>query len=219
MAAAHGGAGSRAREEAARLRARAERYERGAEGEERTHAVLAELVADGYVLLDDLAIPGSKANIDHVLVGPAGVFVIDSKHYSGRLSINRGTLWHNQYPQDRELADVRREVDAVVAAMTAAGLATAWIPVHPYLCVHGTDVPGDPDRILGGILLSPAAHLAARIRAMPRVVPADEASRVVDALIARLGPNAATRGGATDARAASLPARLGGAARRLLGGG
>jgi len=30
-----------------------------------------------------LGIPGSKANIDHIAIGPRGVFVIDTKHYQG----------------------------------------------------------------------------------------------------------------------------------------
>lgn len=31
-------------------------------------------------------------NLDHVLIGPAGVFVIDSKHYLGRVSVARGIV-------------------------------------------------------------------------------------------------------------------------------
>jgi hypothetical protein len=39
----------------------------------------------GVRVLHDRRVPGSKANIDHLSVGPAGVFVIDAKQYSGAL--------------------------------------------------------------------------------------------------------------------------------------
>lgn len=53
----------------------------GAEGE----VVLGRrLDATGGVrVLHDRRIPGSKANIDHIAIGPRGVFVIDAKHYKG----------------------------------------------------------------------------------------------------------------------------------------
>ncbi|HET7487035.1 MAG TPA: nuclease-related domain-containing protein [Acidimicrobiales bacterium] len=75
---------SRAR--AANYRSRAERAESAAESWERgarAEVALAEVVAprsaDGYYQLDDRRFPGSEANVDHILVGPAGVFLIDSK--------------------------------------------------------------------------------------------------------------------------------------------
>lgn len=51
----------------------------GAEGEERVAEVLRDLA--GIVVLHDLRVPGKRSNIDHVVVGPAGVFVIDAKKW------------------------------------------------------------------------------------------------------------------------------------------
>jgi hypothetical protein len=58
-------------------------WRRGAAGERRTAHLLAALERDGWVVLHDLALPGSRANIDHLVIGPGGVFVIDSKQYRG----------------------------------------------------------------------------------------------------------------------------------------
>jgi hypothetical protein len=41
---------------------------------------------------------GSRANIDHLVIGPTGAFVVDAKNYRGRLSFSKGTLWHGRYP-------------------------------------------------------------------------------------------------------------------------
>jgi len=49
----------------------------GAAGEERVAEVLTDV--PGIEVLHDRRVPGSNANIDHIVVGSAGVFVIDAK--------------------------------------------------------------------------------------------------------------------------------------------
>jgi hypothetical protein len=60
-------------------------WRHGAEGERQTARLLAPLERHGYQVFHDLAVPGSPANVDHGVVGPTGVFVIDSKRYRGQL--------------------------------------------------------------------------------------------------------------------------------------
>jgi hypothetical protein len=66
----------------------------GAKGEAKTGRALARL-GDEFVVLHDRRIPGSRANIDHIAVGPAGIFTVDAKQYSGKLEVRaRGReLW------------------------------------------------------------------------------------------------------------------------------
>jgi hypothetical protein len=45
---------------------------RGAAGERRTARLLGPLERYGWVLLHDLAVPGSRANLDHLAIGPGG---------------------------------------------------------------------------------------------------------------------------------------------------
>lgn len=71
------------RQQAARLEARAARIEQGARGERRTAGVLNPRSGDGWYVLHDLAVPDSRANIDHVVVTPAGVFVVDVQALDG----------------------------------------------------------------------------------------------------------------------------------------
>jgi hypothetical protein len=72
-------------------------WRRGAAGERRTARLLNPLERHGWAILHDLALPGSRANIDHLAIGPGGVFVIDSKQYRGRLQLDPiGRLWHGR---------------------------------------------------------------------------------------------------------------------------
>ena len=74
-------------------------WRRGAAGERRTARLLGPLARHGWAVLHDLAIPGSQANLDHLVIGPGGVFVIDSKQYRGRLRLDSsGRLWHGRHP-------------------------------------------------------------------------------------------------------------------------
>ncbi len=73
----------------------------GAVGEEKLGAALAE-VPDLW-LLNDRRAKGSKADIDHVLVAPSGVFVVDAKNYTGLVEV-RNIRW----PIQDRIASLRR---------------------------------------------------------------------------------------------------------------
>ena len=61
------------------------KWQRGLEGERRTGKLLRDLERDGWVIRHDLA--AEHGNVDHVAVGPAGVFLLDTKNWTGRLCI------------------------------------------------------------------------------------------------------------------------------------
>ena len=60
----------------------ARRLNRGERGERHVAEVLDELRSDGYKPIHDIV--GDGFNVDHVLVGPGGVFAIETKYRSGK---------------------------------------------------------------------------------------------------------------------------------------
>jgi Nuclease-related domain len=126
-------------------------WQRGAHGERRTARLLRRLTRDGYVVFHDLAVPGSDANVDHLVIGPSGVFVIDSKQWTGTIHQGPdGLVWHNHYPLDRTLATVRWEAETVGRLL---GTRTAAL-----VCVHGTHVQGG-GVAAQGVVIVPAHQL------------------------------------------------------------
>jgi Nuclease-related domain len=110
-------------------------WQRGAAGERRTARLLDRLTRDGYVVFHDLAVPGSPANVDHLVVGPSGVFVIDSKQWAGSVHEGAdGLVWHNHYRLDRTLETVRWEAETVGRLLGTR--------IAALLCVHGAHVHG-----------------------------------------------------------------------------
>jgi hypothetical protein len=110
-------------------------WQRGAHGERRTARLLDCLGRDGYVVFHDLAMPDSPANVDHLVIGPSGVFAIDSKQWTGGVHQGAdGLVWHNHYRLDRTLATVRWQAETLGRLL--------GILVAPLVCVHGAHVQG-----------------------------------------------------------------------------
>ena len=87
----------------------------GANGEQALGKLLDPLRAEGVAVLHDRRIPRSKANIDHLVVAPWGVFIVDAKNYKGRVERrDRGGYFSTDY----RLYVGGRDKTALVAGMT-----------------------------------------------------------------------------------------------------
>lgn len=152
---AGGGAAEQARmaaERAAKLRRQLEHAERaerawaaGAAGEARVGAILESLRAKGWMTLHDVHWPGRpKANLDHVLIGPGGVVVVDAKNWSGDVHLRNGILRQNGYSREREVAGVLEQGAAVAALLEPQHrrLVQAWLCLVGQPRVQGSTASG-----------------------------------------------------------------------------
>jgi hypothetical protein len=77
----------------------ARNWRRGARGERRTARQPARLARHGWVVFPDLAVPGSGANAEHLVIAPGGIFRIDSKELARPAGVcPDGTLRHGSSP-------------------------------------------------------------------------------------------------------------------------
>lgn len=131
-------AGESAAKVAKRLREKAERqlkaaecWEKGAEGERETAVALSALPPDVWTVLHDVRWPGrSRANIDHVVVGPGGVFIVDSKNWSGRIEVRDGELRQNGRRREAAVAGAAE----AALALTPVVARVSGLAVVPVLC-------------------------------------------------------------------------------------
>lgn len=127
----------------------------GAVGEERLGARLDSLVSESIAVLHDRRIPGSKANIDHIAITTAGIWVIDAKRYKGRpeLKIEGGIL----RPRAEKVLVGRRDctklVDGVLKQVDHVLAVVGDIPVNGALCFVEADWP-----LIGGAFTSRGVH-------------------------------------------------------------
>lgn len=131
-------------------------WAKGAIGEERLGARLDSLVSASFAVLHDRRIPGTKANIDHIAITPAGIWVIDAKRYKGRpeLKIEGGIL----RPRAEKVIVGRRDctklVDGVLKQVDLVREVVDDLPVTGALCFVEADWP-----LIGGAFATRGVHV------------------------------------------------------------
>ena len=125
------------------------RSRRGAPGrmtgaQRRTRRQLAKLGRAGYRAMHASAIPESQDQIDHLVVGPAGVFAIDSEAWDKRLIVRTKSgrqLWHGPFSKKDRLEHALWEAQR--AADLLSGEMDKPVPVRPAMAVYGPKIPWD----------------------------------------------------------------------------
>ncbi|MGH2863954.1 MAG: nuclease-related domain-containing protein, partial [Solirubrobacteraceae bacterium] len=64
-----------------------ERHDRGATGEEQVGGLLDELRSEDWRVIHDASL--GRGNVDHILIGPAGVFTVETKSHPGPVKVAR----------------------------------------------------------------------------------------------------------------------------------
>jgi hypothetical protein len=60
-------------------------YKQGFEGEKQVTKVLSSLSDDYFLINDVQLVAGKRSNIDHIVLGPTGIFVLETKNHSGKI--------------------------------------------------------------------------------------------------------------------------------------
>lgn len=64
-----------------------ERHDRGAQGEEQVGGLLESLGGRGWHVVHDASL--GRGNVDHILIGPGGVFTVETKSHPGPVRVGR----------------------------------------------------------------------------------------------------------------------------------
>jgi hypothetical protein len=114
-----------------------------------TRRRLAMLNAAGYIALHSRVIPGRDSVIDHLVVGPAGIFAIDSEKWDRRLPLRAigGMLYHGPHSMEARLAHARDE--ARWGAELIGRALGRQLRVHPVMVVYGPGVAWSVMKVKG----------------------------------------------------------------------
>lgn len=174
----------------ATLRARADARAIGPRGELATEELLRPLEAKGFVVLRDVAVPATRVSVDHVVIGPTGVFVVESK------------CWRIQDPVRESHSQLfsgpvyrGEEVDRLWWASSKvtnhARLSRfAGVTVQPVMCIHAAPFTRDVLELGGALAVSPLALTYVVLRPDRHLAPdavAEVAAAVMGAFHPKLG--------------------------------
>jgi hypothetical protein len=136
-------------------------WRKGATGERLLAGHLERSLGDAVVTLHSRRVPHSSADIDHLVVAPSGVWVVDTKNYQGR--VEHRDIGTRRNPDQRLYVNGRdhtglvngleRQVQAVQTALEPLRLEHA--PIHPTLLFVDSDwgLFGKPFKINGVLVL------------------------------------------------------------------
>ncbi len=120
-------------------------------------------MGDRAVLLHDRRVPGTRGNIDHLAVAPSGVWVIDTKHYTGKVEHRDVGGWFRTdmrlYVGGRDRTNLVEGMGWQIGAVrrtlaTMPPPADLVVPLHPALCFVDSEWP---------LFAKPFAHDGVRI--------------------------------------------------------
>lgn len=160
---------------------RAWRHRAGCAGEQVVCRVLSTMALSGVHHLDDrrcAADTQNRANLDHIVVGSTGVFVVDAKLWGGRIEVRDNTIVQDGVPRAERVISIpwmRNRIEEVMATTSAAALR----PV-PVVC-FAKPVSSLPPA-LGDVLLADITTLPDVISRRPVLLSPDQVSELVDVL-------------------------------------
>jgi hypothetical protein len=173
--------------EADRYAAQADAIEKGNHGERVVAQLLDVVDGAGWYVLHDRYKPGSTANLDHVVVGPPGLFVIDAKNWKpAPLRFDERGMSLQGYRKDRELRGTAGCVELVLQRAIGAYADLPATGVLAFVQDMGLRVPVEHH----GVCILQSADLLAWLTSRAPVLDRAAVQRVGATLDAALPPRA-----------------------------
>jgi hypothetical protein len=99
----------------------------------------------GYLSVHTRGLPGTDSVLDHLVIGPAGVYALDSERWDRRLPVRTvasdagAVLYHGPFSQKDRLAHARWE--AAQASQVLSAATGRNVSVHSAMVIYGPLVP------------------------------------------------------------------------------
>jgi hypothetical protein len=158
----------------------------------RTQRRLAMLRPSGFLALHARAIPGSPSVIDHLVVGPSGVYAVDSEYWDRRLSVRAGAgnvLYHGPANKKERLVHARWE--ATQASRLVGAALEQEFRVRPVMVIYGPKIPWGVARLRGVDVLGGAGirkYFRRQVRASRHRLNSAQVTRIYEAAAKALPP-------------------------------
>jgi len=161
-------------------------WRRASAAERKTEKQLRGLVAKGWRVMHARAVPQdrdgvSDGQIDHLVIGPTGVYAIDSEKWDKRLpvrTLSHMKLFHGPFEKKDQLDEARWEANQASRLLSKA--LGVEIPVQPSVAIYG---PAIPWRVMTvrNVDVYAGGKAKSYLRKRPKVLTAEEIDRIADA--------------------------------------
>ena len=168
-------------------------WQKSSAAERRTEKQLKSLQRNGYVVLHARAVPRdddgvSDGRIDHLVIGPSGVYAIDSEKWDKRLPVRTMShlkLFHGPFNKKDRLDEARWE--AQQASSILAARCGFEVPVQPSVAIYGPSIPWKVMRVRD-IDVYAGNRARAYLRRRPKILTEGDVERIFEAAQQALPP-------------------------------
>lgn len=168
-------------------------WQKSSAAERRTEKQLKALERRGYLVLHARAVPRdddgvSDGRIDHLVIGPSGVYAIDSEKWDKRLpvrTLSHLKLFHGPVNKKDRLDEARWEAEQ--ASKILAGRVGFEVPVQPSVAIYGPSIPWKVMRVRD-VDVYAGNRARAYLRRRPKILTDIDVQRIFQAADKALPP-------------------------------
>ncbi|WP_233526251.1 nuclease-related domain-containing protein [Actinomadura spongiicola] len=161
-------------------------WQKSSAAERRTEKQLRSLQRNGYLVLHARAVPRddegvSDGRIDHLVIGPSGVYAIDSEKWDKRLPVRTMShlkLFHGPFNKKDRLDEARWE--AQMASIILAEQVGFDVPVQPSVAIYGPSIPWKVMRVRD-VDVYAGNRARAYLRRRPKILTESDVERIFQA--------------------------------------
>ncbi|RKS77219.1 nuclease-like protein [Actinomadura pelletieri DSM 43383] len=161
-------------------------WQKSSAAERRTEKQLRSLQRNGYLVLHARAVPRddegvSDGRIDHLVIGPSGVYAIDSEKWDKRLPVRTMShlkLFHGPFNKKDRLDEARWE--AQMASNILAEQVGFDVPVQPSVAIYGPSIPWKVMRVRD-VDVYAGNRARAYLRRRPKILTDSDVQRIFQA--------------------------------------
>ena len=107
-------------------------YNAGWMGEKQVAKLLSSKLSDEYFLINDLYLHSGGGDIDHVVLGPSGIFVLETKNWSGDITCNGddwSRAWKRNFKGSPSLQVKRNaaKIKSIIESSQSFGSLDVWV--------------------------------------------------------------------------------------------
>ncbi|HEU5026711.1 MAG TPA: nuclease-related domain-containing protein [Spirillospora sp.] len=168
-------------------------WQKSSAAERRTEKQLRSLQRNGYLVLHARAVPRddegvSDGRIDHLVIGPSGVYAIDSEKWDKRLpvrTLSHRKLFHGPFNKKDRLDEARWEADQ--ASKIIGGQVGFEVPVQPSVAIYGPSIPWKVMRVRD-VDVYAGNRARSYLRRRPKILTDTDVQRIFQAAEKALPP-------------------------------
>jgi hypothetical protein len=168
-------------------------WQKSSAAERRTEKQLKSLQRNGYLVLHARAVPRdddgvSDGRIDHLVIGPSGVYAIDSEKWDKRLPVRTMShlkLFHGPFNKKDRLDEARWE--AQMASLIIGERVGFDVPVQPSVAIYGPSIPWKVMRVRD-VDVYAGNRARSYLRRRPKILTDGDVERIFEAAEEALPP-------------------------------